>query len=242
MRTKDSQNMVANTVKTFISIVSVMVIFGLSWIFGALSIDRAAVVFQWFFVIFCTSQGFVLFIFFCVIGKDACEEWRNLLTSNIFYHGKKKGGSTSSGIKISRSYGTKDTPLPSKNYSERSWSSPWMQKKGVLSFNSNTDGLEMDVLAKEPDDDKKKSFRISRHSKRSRADTMNKEEDSQVPPQILFRLKRPYYDLVMEEMSRSPSPSVSPPQTTGGDIDYYEKLIEGYDPCDTDSEFDYTEL
>lgn len=79
-RTKeDNKKVVIGTVKTMISIVSIMVIFGLSWIFGALSISEAAVVFQWFFVILSTTQGFVIFIFFCVVAKDARKEWKKLL-------------------------------------------------------------------------------------------------------------------------------------------------------------------
>ncbi len=70
--------------KTLISIMSVMTMFGLSWVFGAFSIGDGAIVFQWLFVIFNTSQGFMLFLFFCVIGADAREEWKNLLTCNKY--------------------------------------------------------------------------------------------------------------------------------------------------------------
>ncbi len=73
--------------KTLISIVSVMIMFGLSWVFGAFSISEAAQIFQWFFVIFNTTQGFMLFVFFCVIGSDARDEWKNLLTCDKY---KKK--------------------------------------------------------------------------------------------------------------------------------------------------------
>ncbi len=73
--------------KALISIMSVMIMFGLSWVFGAFSIGEGAIVFQWLFVIFNTSQGFMLFLFFCVIGADAREEWKNLLTCNKY---KKK--------------------------------------------------------------------------------------------------------------------------------------------------------
>ena len=70
--------------KTLISIVSVMIMFGLSWFFGALSIGEGAIVFQWLFVIFNTTQGFMLFLFFCVIGEDARNEWKILLTCNKY--------------------------------------------------------------------------------------------------------------------------------------------------------------
>ena len=76
------RRVIGRTLKSLVSIVSVMIMFGLSWLFGALSIDKAAPVFQWFFVILNTLQGFFLFLFFCVMGKDAREEWMDLLRCN----------------------------------------------------------------------------------------------------------------------------------------------------------------
>ena len=55
-----------------------MFLFGLQWVFGAFTIAEASTVFQWFFVIFSTLQGFFLFVFFCILGQDAREEWLNL--------------------------------------------------------------------------------------------------------------------------------------------------------------------
>ena len=69
-----------NTFKTLIRIVSIMAMFGLSWLFGAFTINHASIVFSWLFVIFNSLQGFVLFLFFCVIGKDAREEWKSVFT------------------------------------------------------------------------------------------------------------------------------------------------------------------
>ncbi len=112
---KNLKKVVAATLKTLISIVSVMFMFGLTWLFGALSISGAAIVFQWFFVIFATTQGFCLFIFFCVVGKDAREEWKKLL-SCYRYKGSKQTttpSGVSSGVKH-RSSSTKDAPLTSK--------------------------------------------------------------------------------------------------------------------------------
>ena len=66
------------TIKAMISIISIMFMFGLQWLFGALTIAEASLAFQWLFVIFSTLQGLFLFIFFCVLGKDAREEWLKL--------------------------------------------------------------------------------------------------------------------------------------------------------------------
>ena len=68
------------TIKTLISIVSIMLMFGLSWLFGAFTISGASIVFSWLFVISNSLQGFFLFLFFCVVGKDARDEWKSLFT------------------------------------------------------------------------------------------------------------------------------------------------------------------
>ena len=92
---KEQKNRAKGISKTLFSIVSVMTMFGLSWFFGAFSIGGGALVFQWLFVIFNTTQGFMLFIFFCVIGSDAREEWKNLLTCNRYRQKKKLTGQVS---------------------------------------------------------------------------------------------------------------------------------------------------
>ena len=66
------------TMKTMISITSIMLMFGLQWLFGALTIAEASLAFQWLFVIFSTLQGLFFFLFFCVLGKGAREEWLKL--------------------------------------------------------------------------------------------------------------------------------------------------------------------
>lgn len=82
-----------STLKTLISIVSIMVMYGLSWSFAIFSVSDAAVVFQWLFLVFNTLQGFCLFLIHCVISKDGREEWKNLLG---FKKSKPKSKNTSS--------------------------------------------------------------------------------------------------------------------------------------------------
>ena len=79
MGAKDGKKYKA-TLKTLISVASVMLMFGLTWVFGALTIGAASIAFQWLFVIFNSFQGFLLFIFFCIIGQDAREEWIKFLS------------------------------------------------------------------------------------------------------------------------------------------------------------------
>ena len=72
-----------------ISIIGIMFIFGLTWLFGALTVDKASLAFQVLFVIFNSLQGFFIFLIFCVLGRDGREHWLEFLfcgrykTSNL---------------------------------------------------------------------------------------------------------------------------------------------------------------
>ena len=105
---------VKSTIKTMISIVGIMVMFGLTWLFGALTVREASTAFQYLFVIFNGFQGFFFFIFNCLISKDGREFWTNAIVSccGLRYctrysslssklsssHGKRRTGSTSLGV------------------------------------------------------------------------------------------------------------------------------------------------
>ena len=67
------------TVRLLISIIGVMTLFGLSWLFGALTVSEASVAFQFLFAIFNSFQGFFIFLFFCVLGSEARELWIQLI-------------------------------------------------------------------------------------------------------------------------------------------------------------------
>lgn len=243
---KDKKKVFTNTLKNLVSIVSVMIMFGLSWLFGALSIAEAAIVFQWFFVIFSTTQGFMLFIFFCVIGTDAREEWKKLLTC-YRYKGSKKGtGATPSvtSSAVNRSRQTKDTSLTSKMGN----SNTIRRSVGLLpkaDLESSVAPLEMSELSPT------KSFMDSIVEE----DTVltiannNKEEektnlpDSQLPPQILFRLKRPYYDLVVEQGESVPSTSPDFSMTGLTDaLNDFEPTSLHDSEMDFDADLELTEL
>ena len=225
---RKTKKVVTATVKTLISIISIMIMFGLSWLFGALSVSGAALVFQWLFVIFNTSQGFLLFIFFCIIGQDAREEWKKLLTC-YRYEGPKKGTATPSAVSSGRMRGriTKDTSLTSKMGN----SNTIRRSVGLLEksdFDSSVAPLEMSEISPT-----KTNFIDSIMEEEDTKFIISNEEfkqpDSQLPPQVLFRLKRPYYDLVVEKNEGSVSPtecdqviedSVSP------DVFYTEEMLQ----------------
>ena len=145
---KSTKRHVSAAVKMLVSLISIMLMFGLTWLFGALCISGAAYVFQWLFIISATSQGFLLFIFFCVIGKDAREEWKQLLT--CYRYKPKKQGATPFGVSSgtrTRVYNTKETSLSSRimasNTIGRSVASLEKSEPSVSTFNSSVAPLEM---------------------------------------------------------------------------------------------------
>ena len=89
--------------KLFISTFGIMFIFGMSWVFGALTISEASETFQYLFTIFTSLQGFFIFLFFCVLGREARELWTQLLcrgcqlprfTSTSSFQRRSKGTGT----------------------------------------------------------------------------------------------------------------------------------------------------
>ena len=211
---KNHKKVAVGTFKTLISIISVMLMFGLSWLFGALTVSAAAPVFQWPFVILNTLQGFLLFLFFCVIGKDARDEWKKLLTCNR-YKGAKKSTATPSGVSTgvkARMYSTKDTSLTSRAAASNTIrrSVGLLPKGDSGDFDSSTAPLELSVYT--PADgieaiEEETDMVISNGDAEFGSREELKPLDSQLPPQVLFRLKRPFYDVIIDQDS---IPSVSP--------------------------------
>lgn len=68
-----------STIRLMISIIGIMSIFGLTWVFGALTVDKASLAFQIIFVVLNSLQGFMIFLFFCVLGRDGRELWLETL-------------------------------------------------------------------------------------------------------------------------------------------------------------------
>ena len=72
---KNETKAVEGVKRVLISIFGIMFLFGMSWVFGALTISDASLVFQYLFAIFTSLQGFFIFFFFCVLDKEARELW-----------------------------------------------------------------------------------------------------------------------------------------------------------------------
>jgi len=200
-----------NALKNLISLVSVMLMFGLSWIFAALSVEGAADIFQWPFVIAVTSQGLLLFIFFCVIGKDSREEWKKLLTC-YKYKGTKKGAPLSSvACKTKRqATGRTGSTFVSGNRVasttvRRAVASSYNYSK-VSEFTSSEAPLELaeftstcKIVNDSTTIDKDTTAFITNEHADNDAPQKTEEFDSQLPPHIWFRLKRSHVEIIPEK-------------------------------------------
>jgi hypothetical protein len=54
---------------------SVVVLLGLTWVFGFLAVSYVSLVFQYLFALFNTTQGLFIFIFYCLRRKDMRNQW-----------------------------------------------------------------------------------------------------------------------------------------------------------------------
>ena len=80
IKQKNERMNAKTAIRLLISIIGVMFLFGLTWLFGALTVTGASLAFQVLFALFNSLQGFFIFIFFCVCSNDARELWKEILT------------------------------------------------------------------------------------------------------------------------------------------------------------------
>ncbi len=67
------------SIRLLLNILGIMFCFGLTWIFGLLTISDGSTAFQFLFVIFNAFQGFYIFLFLVVFSKDARELWMGVV-------------------------------------------------------------------------------------------------------------------------------------------------------------------
>lgn len=79
-RKKESLN-TKTVLRIMTSLIGVMFLFGLTWLFGALTIRVQGVrlASQLLFAIFSSFQGFFIFVFFCVLSKEVRDLWKETL-------------------------------------------------------------------------------------------------------------------------------------------------------------------
>lgn len=232
------------TIKAIISVISVMFMFGVSWLFGALSVDRAAAFFQWPFVILNTMQGFVLFVFFCVVGKDARDEWINLLTC----YRRKKKQKHSMATPSRASQGTKSTLTKNTELSTRYAQSYTIRRSAGLLPEANSSVYDSQAPLEMTSLDEKNFNNIAKDDnlvisngsavEESKIDLASKEKmdkprrkktSSQLPPHIQFKLKRPYYQVVIDQEESIPASSpvcFSPELTQASDSNVFANLTD----------------
>ena len=79
-RRKKAETKGTSTISLILRLIGVTFLLGLTWVFGGLTVVReTSLAFQILFAIFNSSQGFFLFLFFCVLNNDARESWRRIL-------------------------------------------------------------------------------------------------------------------------------------------------------------------
>lgn len=59
--------------------IAILLLLGLTWVFGALAVSRAQVVFDYLFCIFNSLQGFLIFYFHCLRHQEVRNQWKWLL-------------------------------------------------------------------------------------------------------------------------------------------------------------------
>ena len=64
-----------NTLQLMANITGIAFLFGLTWLFGALTVVNADQAFQILFTLANSFQGFLIFIFFCVLNSDIRLTW-----------------------------------------------------------------------------------------------------------------------------------------------------------------------
>ena len=78
-KVKDKSQQKSN-IRIMLSLLGIMFLFGLTWLFAAFTIREASVVFQILFAVFNSFQGFFIFLFFCVLSTDVRQLWLQALS------------------------------------------------------------------------------------------------------------------------------------------------------------------
>ena len=111
-------------IKLLVNTAGIMFLFGLTWLFGALTVTgfgsaTASFAFQVLFVICNAFQGFFIFLFFCVFNKDARDLWLELLSCG-HYKSKPLRSSQAKYANLGAPGNTASSGLPSNTASAMS--------------------------------------------------------------------------------------------------------------------------
>ncbi len=76
----DKRNIYHGTIRLLTIVGGLMALFGLTWLFAALTITDSSIAFQVIFAVCNTTQGFFIFLLFCVFNTDARQLWKKTFT------------------------------------------------------------------------------------------------------------------------------------------------------------------
>ena len=137
------------------SIIGVMSIFGLAWVFGALTVVSRSFAFQVLFAIFNSLQGFMIFLFFCVISKESRDLWAKLLCRGKKLQTgssapSKAGKSLKQGVGTSSRSATFSTALRSKT--SGLLPSARGREASISTVKANPSVFQSSILEEEPEE------------------------------------------------------------------------------------------
>ena len=170
----------SEAVKLLLSFTGIMLLFGLTWIFGVftfISEPGVSYALQFLFAFFNAFQGFFIFVFFVVLSSDSRAAWKSLLcpclvkneqeTSKYNLSSSKKAKAT--GTLSSSSYGVKSNTLNKESVMTKlADDNNYATLPSLLEENEGT-SQDLDLFPL-------KGARVTRHSTRKRTRHVEKVE------------------------------------------------------------------
>ena len=91
----NERNKYKEVLSRVLSLGGVMFLFGLTWLFAALTINIAGnqvlrIIFQALFVVTASFQGFFIFLFFSVLKKETRDSWKEIFLCRKYSSRKKR--------------------------------------------------------------------------------------------------------------------------------------------------------
>ena len=153
-----SKSKTHNTVQLLTGIIGLMSLFGLTWLFGALTISKASSAFQILFTFFNSFQGLFIFAFLCVFNRDVRSEFMQLFNnfnSTCFKIGKQPPQPSST----SSTTGTMQTFTRSSNTANAKTAPDVVNGTVSVSQFEELDEIEITFTAESDEEDESDVFR-----------------------------------------------------------------------------------
>ena len=87
---------------------TVMVLLGITWVFGPVAINESKIVFNYIFVVLNSLQGFLIFVFRCLLNTEVRLSWLYLIKTGKF---KRRRGPIKSTTESSSSKAFNDSKV-----------------------------------------------------------------------------------------------------------------------------------